>query len=206
MKAIVQRVLSASVTVDGRVVSSIANGLLVFAAVAPDDTPTDIDTVASRILKLKAFDALENSGGGRWKASVLDLDYQILMVSQFTLLASTRKGNKPDFHGACEPALAEGMYKMLVERVREGYAKAKELEKDSGGVKDRVQDGVFGAMMQVALVNDGPVTLEIVTAPKEKPKMQDGKAAKGKIKQRGGSPKRTSESGDAVVVENGEKS
>lgn len=93
----------------------------------------------------------------------MDMDYQVLLVSQFTLLASTKKGNKPDFHGACPPDQARDMYMALLEKTRELYTKEKGIDRAEG---DRlVQDGVFGAMMQVALVNDGPVTFEVNTTP-----------------------------------------
>lgn len=191
--AIIQRVLSAAVTVDSQVVSSIGKGILVFVAgtltslhpatfliltiasslfphsVAPDDTPKEVEYIANRILKLKLWDS-EN--GSRWKMSVLDMDYQILLVSQFTLLATIKKGNKPDFHGACPPALAKDVYTSLLQRTRELYAKEKELAQEDKSMK--VQDGVFGAMMQVALVNDGPVTFEVSTAPKDKRGTADG--------------------------------
>jgi D-tyrosyl-tRNA(Tyr) deacylase len=120
--------------------------------------------MARRVLKLKMWDSPE---GGRWKKSVMEMNYQVLMVSQFTLLANTKKGNKPDFHGACPPALAKDIYAALVEKTRELYVKEKKLEDDE---KVRlVQDGVFGAMMQVCLVNDGPVTLEINTPSHRSP-------------------------------------
>jgi D-tyrosyl-tRNA(Tyr) deacylase len=114
--------------------------------------------MANRLLKLKVWD---DKNGGRWKKSVLDNNYQVLLVSQFTLLANTKKGNKPDFHGACPPHLARDMYQALLEKTRELYIKERKLPTEEG-VK-WVQDGVFGAMMQVALVNDGPVTFEINT-------------------------------------------
>ncbi|KAA8913530.1 D-Tyr tRNAtyr deacylase-like domain-containing protein [Sphaerosporella brunnea] len=145
MDRVVQRALSASVTVDNQVVSSISNGIL------------DVETLANRILKFKVWD----DDGGRWKRSVLDNGYQVLLVSQFTLLANTKKGNKPDFHGACPPVLARDMYAALLDKTRELYIKERKLPIEEG--QKWVQDGVFGAMMQVALVNDGPVTFEINT-------------------------------------------
>lgn len=131
--------------------------------VAPDDTLKDAEALASRILRLKVWD--DKDSGGRWKKSVLDMDYQVLLVSQFTLLARTQKGNKPDFHGACSPQLARAMYTALLETTRELYASEKGLDRAEG--MQRVQDGVFGAMMQVALVNDGPVTFEASTPSKD---------------------------------------
>ncbi|KAK1828164.1 D-tyrosyl-tRNA deacylase [Podospora conica] len=148
MKAILQRVLSASVTVDQQVVSSIGKGILVFAAMAPGDTEKEAQSLASKILKLKLWD---DDSGGRWKQSVQDIGGEVLCVSQFTLLASTKKGNKPDFHGALGGEEAKSLYQTFFSKVQEGYQ------------PDRVKDGVFQAMMQVALVNDGPVTIEIVT-------------------------------------------
>jgi D-tyrosyl-tRNA(Tyr) deacylase len=154
--------------------------------VAPDDTMKDVETLAGRILRLKIWD---DDNGGRWKKSVLDMNYQILLVSQFTLLANTKKGTKPDFHGACPPHLARDMYLALLYKTRELYIKEKKLDKDEG-VK-WVQDGVFGAMMQVALVNDGPVTFEINTPTKEPVKNIQKGVPKGSAK---GTSKGTPES------------
>jgi len=148
MKAILQRVLSASVTVDAQVISSIGKGILVFAAVAPGDTEKEVDALAAKVLKIRLFD---DESGGRWKKNVGDISGEILCVSQFTLLASTKKGSKPDFHGAMGGDQARKLYQHFVEKVKQGYD-------DS-----RVKDGVFQARMEVALVNDGPVTLEITT-------------------------------------------
>ncbi|KAL7272156.1 D-tyrosyl-tRNA(Tyr) deacylase [Rhizina undulata] len=161
MKAIIQRVLSASVTVDSKVVSKIGKGLLVLAAVAPDDTLQDVEAMANKLLKLKVWDAED---GGKWKKSVVDFDFQILLVSQFTLLATTKKGNKPDFHGACPPNLAKDLYQALVQKTRTLYMEQKRLMADAAS--ERVQDGVFGAIMEVALVNDGPVTFDISSPAK----------------------------------------
>ncbi|KAK6332526.1 D-tyrosyl-tRNA(Tyr) deacylase [Orbilia blumenaviensis] len=152
MKAIVQRVLSASVTVDSQLVSSISKGLLVFAAVGPDDDESDAANLAGKVLKMKFWDDEE---GGKWKRNVVDIEGEILCVSQFTLLANTKKGSKPDFHGAMAPDRAKALYENFFEKVQQGYQ------------PERVKDGVFQAMMQVALVNDGPVTLELNTPDKK---------------------------------------
>ncbi|KAK7943011.1 uncharacterized protein PG986_012124 [Apiospora aurea] len=146
MKAILQRVLSASVTVDKEVVSSIGKGVLVFAAVAPGDTEKEADSLAAKVLKMKLWD---DEAGGRWKKSVQDIEGEVLCVSQFTLLASTKKGNKPDFHGAMGGNEAKVLYDYFFNKVQQGYK------------PERVKNGVFQAMMEVALVNDGPVTLEL---------------------------------------------
>jgi len=150
MKAILQRVLSASVTVDKQLISSIGKGILVFAAVAPGDTEKDADTLAAKVLKMRLWD---DDAGGRWKQNVQDINGEVLCVSQFTLLASTKKGSKPDFHGALGGEQAKELYQHFVTKVAQGYQ------------ADKVKDGVFQAMMEVALVNDGPVTLEMSTGP-----------------------------------------
>ncbi|ETS74622.1 hypothetical protein PFICI_13106 [Pestalotiopsis fici W106-1] len=152
--AILQRVLSASVTVDKEVVSSIGKGILVLAAMAPGDTEKEADSLAKKIVKLKLWD---DDNGGRWKHSVQDIGGEILCVSQFTLLASTKKGNKPDFHGAMGGDEAKKLYQYFFQKVQQGYQ------------AEKVKDGVFQAMMQVALVNDGPVTLEVTANPPPPP-------------------------------------
>ncbi|KAI9777146.1 MAG: D-tyrosyl-tRNA(Tyr) deacylase [Candelina submexicana] len=162
MKAILQRVTSASVTVDKQLISTINTGILVFAAVAPGDTKKEVEQMASKVLRLKMWDGED---GGRWKQSVQDIRGEVLCVSQFTLLASTKKGNKPDFHGAMSGEQAKELYDQFVNKVRDLY------------LQDRVKNGVFQAAMSVAMVNDGPVgvdyrsdegavTLEINTNPK----------------------------------------
>ena len=142
MKAVLQRVLSGSVTVNGQVVSSIEKGILVLAAVGPRDTRKDADSLASKILKMKLW---PDEAGAMWKKSVQDIEGEVLCVSQFTLYASTKKGNKPDFHGAAKGEMAKELYEYFFSRVQAGYEPI------------RVKDGVFQAMMQVSLVNDGPV-------------------------------------------------
>ncbi|KAF7889927.1 uncharacterized protein EAF02_002342 [Botrytis sinoallii] len=153
MKAILQRVLSASVKVDKQLVSSIGKGILVFAAVAPGDTEKDAESLAAKVLKMRLWD---DENGGRWKHNVQDIQGEVLCVSQFTLLASTKKGSKPDFHGAMGGDQARELYQLFVTKVQQGYT------------SERVKDGVFQAMMEVALVNDGPVTLEMSTRSNEK--------------------------------------
>jgi len=148
MRAILQRVLSASVTVDRQIISTIGKGILVFAAVAPGDTEKDVDALATKVLKMRLWD---DEAGERWKKNVQDIKGEILCVSQFTLLASTKKGSKPDFHGALNGDQAKELYQLFVSKVQREYQ------------QDLVKDGVFQAMMEVALVNDGPVTIEIAT-------------------------------------------
>ncbi|KAH7148422.1 D-Tyr tRNAtyr deacylase-like domain-containing protein [Dactylonectria macrodidyma] len=149
--AILQRVLSASVTVDKEVISSIGKGVLVFAAVAPGDTEKEADSLAAKVLKMKMWD---DETGGRWKKSVTDIEGGVLCVSQFTLLAKTKKGPKPDFHGAANPEEASRLYQYFVQKIRSEYQ------------EEKVKDGKFQAMMEVALVNDGPVCLSaLLRAP-----------------------------------------
>jgi len=153
MKAILQRVLSSSVTVNEQLVSTVGKGILVLAAIGPNDTRKDADSMASKIVKMRLW---PDENDLLWKKSVQDIHGEILCVSQFTLMASTKKGNKPDFHGAAKPEFAKELYDYFVTRVRELHG------------SDRVKDGVFQAMMQVALVNDGPVTIEIDTSSPKK--------------------------------------
>ena len=143
MKAVLQRVSSASVTVEQHLVSSIGRGLLVFAAVGPDDTQKDAESLASKLLKMKLW---PDETGSNWRQSVQDIDGEVLCVSQFTLLASTKKGNKPDFHAAAKGEKAKELYGYFFATVRDLYS------------EEKVKDGVFQAMMQVGLVNDGPVS------------------------------------------------
>ncbi|KAI4164171.1 MAG: hypothetical protein LQ342_002135 [Letrouitia transgressa] len=135
MKAILQRVASASVTVDAHLISSIGKGVLVFAAVAPDDTPREVESMAAKVLKMKMWpDELDST----WKRSVQDIKGEVLCVSQFTLLASTKKGSKPDFHGAAGGVQARELYDRFFAKVQELYE------------PDKVKNGLFQAMMQVS--------------------------------------------------------
>ncbi|KAK0261086.1 D-tyrosyl-tRNA(Tyr) deacylase [Friedmanniomyces endolithicus] len=163
MKTVIQRVKSASVTVDGQLISSIAKGVLIFAAIGKDDTPKEAESMASKVLKVKLW---EDDQGSKWKKNVQEINGEVLCVSQFTLLASTKKGNKPDFHKSASAAKGKELYDHFLARVRSQYR------------HDRVKDGVFQAMMDVELVNDGPVgvdyrcideavTIEIETNPAE---------------------------------------
>ncbi|KAL9590552.1 MAG: hypothetical protein Q9203_000669 [Teloschistes exilis] len=189
--AVLQRVASASVTIDTQLVSSIGKGVLVFAAVAPDDTPKEVESMAAKVLKLKMW---PDEAGGTWKRSVQDIKGEVLCVSQFTLLASTKK-TKPDFHGAAGGEQARDLYDRFVAKVQELYE------------PERVKNGVFAAMMQgtdvkasiekpanwrktVNLQNDGPVsvdyqshdaevTLEIQTNP---PKEQEKGGGEEEVK------------------------
>ncbi|KAI2806003.1 D-tyrosyl-tRNA(Tyr) deacylase [Blomia tropicalis] len=146
MKALIQRVKSASVIVDGNVISQIGQGLCVLIGISRDDTEKDSEWICNKILKLCLFDNPEN--GKRWSANVQTNQLEILCVSQFTLY-TTLKGNKPDFHHAMEQSKSSEFYKRFLDRMRQQYQ------------DDKIQDGQFGAMMEVNIVNDGPVTIQI---------------------------------------------
>lgn len=141
MRAVVQRVASAEVRVDDRVVGSIARGLLVFLGVERGDTTEDLEYVAGKVRDLRIF----TDADGKLNRSVKDMGAEILVVSQFTLSADCRRGRRPSFDHAAPPEVARGMYETFVETLR-----AMDLP---------VQTGQFQAMMQVELINDGPVTI-----------------------------------------------
>ncbi|GCE26832.1 D-aminoacyl-tRNA deacylase [Dictyobacter alpinus] len=141
MRAVVQRVSRASVTVDDQVVGSIGHGLLVLLGIGPEDGDAQIRQLTDKLVYLRIFEDSE----GKMNLSVLDIQGAVLVVSQFTLYADIRKGRRPSFTAAAPPALAE----TLVERFKNSIS--------SHGLQ--VSGGVFGAHMQVSLVNDGPVTI-----------------------------------------------
>ncbi len=140
MKVLIQRVQRASVTVNEEIVGSIDQGMLVFVGIERDDTPALLDRVAERLLSYRLFADAE----GRMNASLRDIGGGLLLVSQFTLAADTRKGLRPGFSTAAAPADAQLLYSGLLDTLSEKHPK--------------VAAGRFGADMQVALVNDGPVT------------------------------------------------
>ena len=142
MRAVIQRVSSASVTISGTVVSSIGQGLLVLLGISPDDDQTDVDYLVRKISALRIFDDDE----GVMNLSVIDIGGNIIVVSQFTLMASTKKGNRPSYVGAAGHQTAIPLYELFCERL-------------SAATGKRVGTGEFGADMKVALVNDGPVTI-----------------------------------------------
>ena len=150
MRALIQRVREASVAVDGATVAAIGPGLLVLAGIAADDTDEDRDWLARKVVALRIF----ADDAGVMNRSIADADGAILAVSQFTLYASTRKGNRPSWSAAAPPAIAQPGFAALV------AALARELGRPVG-------TGVFGADMQVALVNDGPVTIWIDSKNRE---------------------------------------
>ena len=150
MRAVIQRVTEASVKVDGRITGAIGQGLLILVGVEDADTQDDIDWLAKKIVGMRIF----NDENGVMNLSVQDVEGSLLAVSQFTLLASTKKGNRPSYIRASKGDYAEPMY--------EKFCQA--LEKESG---KKVEKGIFGADMKVTLLNDGPTTIIMDTKNKE---------------------------------------
>lgn len=148
MKLVVQRVSAASVTVGGDVVGEIQKGLCVLVGIARDDTSTDVEHVARRLLGLRLFPNTES--GKQWDANVTDINGGVLLISQFTL-CHVLKGNKPDFHNAMSGAEAKQLFDHLVASIRNQH---KNLP---------VATGTFGAYMNVHIENDGPVTIQLDT-------------------------------------------
>jgi D-tyrosyl-tRNA(Tyr) deacylase len=141
MRAVVQRVTRAKVTIEGEIVGEIANGLVVLVGLALDDTREDADYLATKIVSLRIFDDL----AGRMNVSLKDSFGSLLVVSQFTLYGDVRRGLRPSWSDAAPPEVAEPLYEYFVQKCRE--------------LIDRVGTGSFRKMMHVELVNDGPVTL-----------------------------------------------
>ncbi len=144
MKAVVQRVSAAEVKVEEEIVGKIGLGLLVLLGVAQGDTVQEVDYLCSKILHLRIFP----DQGGRMNHSLLEVQGEVLLVSQFTLLGNTRKGRRPNFAAAAAPQEAQALYTVAIDRLR-------------GHVK--VETGIFGAPMAISLTNDGPVTLVLET-------------------------------------------
>ena len=142
MRLVVQRVSQASVSVEGNVVGAIGPGLLVLAGFAPADDAATLARLARKLVQLRIF----ADAAGQMNRSVLDVTGEILIISQFTLLADARKGNRPSYIAAAPPAVAEPLYQQFITLVAALLGKP-------------VPTGVFGADMQVQLLNDGPVTL-----------------------------------------------
>lgn len=150
MRVVIQRVSSSKVNIDGVTVGSIGLGLLVLAGFESADTQEDLEWTAAKIAKLRVFD----DNDGVMNLSVTDINGEILAVSQFTLHAKTKKGNRPSYIQAAPPDIAIPLYDKFV----------KNLETE---INKKVQTGRFGAMMEVSLVNDGPVTIIIDSKNRE---------------------------------------
>ena len=141
MKAVIQRVLSASVSVDGKEVGSINRGLLIFIGVAKDDNSADLDYLVKKTVGLRIFKDQDSN----MNLSIKDVGGEALVVSQFTLCANTNKGRRPSFTNAAPPEVADSIYQQYCKKLQEENVS--------------VQTGQFGAMMEVKLINDGPVTI-----------------------------------------------
>ena len=150
MRAVIQRVSEASVTIEGAVRSSIGPGLLVLLGIESADTQEDIEWLSSKIVQLRIF----NDENGQMNRSVIETDGELLLISQFTLHAATKKGNRPSFIRAARPEQARVIYDQMTLQLQ-------------ALLGPRVKTGVFGADMKVALCNDGPVTIWFDTKNKE---------------------------------------
>ena len=150
MRAVIQRVSKASVTIDNKIYSQIKNGLLVLIGIEDADTAEDGEWLSGKIVNLRIF----NDDNGVMNVSVKDINGDILAVSQFTLHASTKKGNRPSYIKASKPEFAIPMYEKFIQQLSNDLGKT-------------VGTGVFGADMKVELLNDGPVTIVIDTKNKE---------------------------------------
>jgi D-aminoacyl-tRNA deacylase len=146
MRLLIQRVLHAHVDVDGKCVGSIERGALVFFGAHRDDQPSQVTFLSGKLVHLRMFEDEE----GKMNRSLLDVSGSVLIVSQFTLYADCREGRRPSFTETAPPAIARSYYEMLIAEVKKSCLK--------------VESGIFGANMQVSLVNDGPVTL-LIDAP-----------------------------------------
>jgi len=142
MKAVIQRVTEASVTVEDKIISSIKNGLLILLGISDDDTFSDIEWLSNKIINLRIF----NDESHVMNNSIIDINGDVIVVSQFTLMASTKKGNRPSYIKAAKPDTAKPIYENFITH----------LEKTLG---KKVGTGIFGADMKIKLLNDGPVTI-----------------------------------------------
>jgi D-tyrosyl-tRNA(Tyr) deacylase len=152
MIGVIQRVSGAEVMVEGRRVSAIDEGILLLVGIADDDVPEDAVQLAEKTVDLRIFP----DGQGRMNRSLRETGGAVLVVSQFTLLGDTRKGRRPSFTDAAKPGKAQPLYRAIIDRIRQQGIKA--------------EGGVFGAVMEVKLTNNGPVTLIVNTRDKRTPK------------------------------------
>jgi D-aminoacyl-tRNA deacylase len=150
MRTLIQRVTKASVTINGQIKSSIGSGLLILIGIEETDTSEDIQWLSQKITQLRIF----NDANGVMNLSVKDIDGEILAISQFTLHAATKKGNRPSYIRAAKPEIAIPLYEAMIKQLGNDLGKA-------------IDTGEFGADMKVELVNDGPVTIWIDSKNKE---------------------------------------
>ncbi|MEW6495491.1 MAG: D-aminoacyl-tRNA deacylase [Cyanobacteriota bacterium] len=144
MRIVIQRVKSSQVEIDGVTVGKIGRGLNLLVGIANTDTEAELDWMARKCLELRLFPGSDN-GSDRWEKSVQEIGAELLVVSQFTLYGDCRKGRRPSFSDSAAPDVAKQLYERFVEKLRQSGL--------------RVETGQFGAMMQVSIENDGPVTL-----------------------------------------------
>ena len=144
MRVIVQRVKSSQVTVNGNIIGKIGQGLNLLVGIASTDTETELDWMARKCLELRLFPADANHSG-RWEKSVQEIGGELLVISQFTLYGDCRKGRRPSFDKSAAPDSAKDLYNRFITKLRQSGL--------------RIETGEFGAMMQVSIENDGPVTL-----------------------------------------------
>lgn len=154
MKAVIQRVSHAEVQVDGEIVGACGRGFLILLGVAEGDTEAEVELLCRKTFGLRIFPDEE----GKMNRSIKEIDGEVLVISQFTLLANCRRGNRPDFLASAKPEVANALYEGFKQRL------AQELR--------RVECGVFGAHMEVSLCNDGPVTILLDTDALKAPKSQ----------------------------------
>ena len=150
MRAVLQRVTQASCTVNGRVTGSIDAGLVILLGIVADDTQDDLQWLAQKIAPMRVF----GDGDGLMNKSVMDIGGRILLISQFTLFAQTKKGNRPSFIRAAKPDVAVPLYEQMIKTLEE-LTDAK------------IETGIFGADMQISLINDGPVTIILDTKDRD---------------------------------------
>ena len=151
MRVVVQLVKESSVKVNGVIKGEIENGFLVLIGITHNDTESDANWMLDKLVKLRVF----KDENGNMNKSLLDTNGAVLLVSQFTLYASTKKGNRPSFLNSAPPKIAEKLYDYSIDYLKNKY-------------KIQVETGVFGAMMDVGLINDGPVTITIDSKNREK--------------------------------------
>ncbi len=144
MRVVIQRVIESSVTIDGNVKGKIGKGLMILVGFEATDTQEDIDWISYKIVNLRIFP----DANGVMNVSILDADGEVLIISQFTLMASTKKGNRPSYIHAAPPEISIPLYEAFLKKIDEL-------------LPHTVQSGIFGADMKVALINDGPVTILI---------------------------------------------
>jgi D-tyrosyl-tRNA(Tyr) deacylase len=150
MRVVIQRVKEASVTIDGICIASITQGLLVLVGIEDEDDETDVEWLSNKIVQLRIFDDEQQIPN----LSLKDIDGELLLVSQFTLFAATKKGNRPGYSRASKPVVAVPLYESMIAQLQQLLGK-------------KIATGTFGADMKVALINDGPITIIIDSKNKE---------------------------------------